>query len=244
MRHVIFVIFFVIYSLFIGLMLPVFYLYEKRGLLNKKRDLSFRINQHFSKLIVQFSGCDLEVIGKEHIPQDEAVLFVGNHQSYLDIPFLVYALEQPIGFVAKKELAKIPIIGRWIYYTDSVFIDRKDIRQSLRAINEAADTIKSGHSMVIFPEGTRSKSDELAPFKPGSLKLAQKAKVSVIPVTTIDSYRLYEANGSRIKPGKVRIVINPPLSSTKEEGNKTIDNTMAVYQTIKRQLNEYKIKKH
>jgi len=241
MTHIIFVIFFVSYMLFIALTFPIHYYYEKKGPKDKKRNLVYKINRSLSRNIVRFSGCDLEIIGEENIPKDQAALYVSNHQSYLDIPILVYVLNQPIGFVAKKELAKVPIIGKWIHFTESVFIDRKDIRQSLRAINEASKKIKDHHSMVIFPEGTRSKSSEMNPFKPGSLKIAEKAKSLVVPVTVIDTYRLYEANNSRIRPGKVRVIISKPLPPQEKGQEKSSDNTLEVLHTIQENLEKYQI---
>ncbi|NBG87030.1 lysophospholipid acyltransferase family protein [Isachenkonia alkalipeptolytica] len=240
MTHIFFVIFFVSYMLFIALTFPLHYYYGKKGPKDKKRNLVYKINRSLSKNIVRFSGCDLEIIGKENIP-DQAALYVSNHQSYMDIPLLVHVLDQPLGFVAKKELRKVPIIGKWIYFTESVFIDRKDIRQSLRAINDASKKIKDGHSMVIFPEGTRSKSSEMNPFKPGSLKIAEKAKSYVVPVTIIDSYKLYEGNKSRVRPAKVKIVISKPLPPQEKGQEKTSDNTVTVLNTLKENLKEHQI---
>lgn len=241
MTHILFAIFFVSYMLFIALTFPIHYYYEKKGPQDKKRNLVYKINRVLSRNIVRFSRCDLEIIGEENIPKDQAALYVSNHQSYLDIPLLVYALNQPLGFVAKMELSKVPIIGKWIYFTESVFIDRKDIRQSLKAINEASKKIKDQHSMVIFPEGTRSKNTTMNPFKPGSLKIAEKAKSLVVPVTIINSYKLYEANNNRIRPAKVRIVVSKPLTPQEKGQEKSSDNTVMVLNTIQENLQKYEI---
>ena len=238
MTHIFFVIFFITYMLFVALTFPIHYYYERKGPKDKKRGLVYKINKNLSKNIVRFSGCDLKVIGQENIP-DQAALYVSNHQSYLDIPILVHVLNQPLGFVAKKELRKVPIIGKWIYFTESVFIDRKNIRQSLRAINDASKKIQDQHSMVIFPEGTRSKSSEMSPFKPGSLKIAEKAKSYVVPVTIIDSYKLYEGNGGRIRPAKVTVVISKPLAPKEKGQEKTSDNTVTVQKTIENTLQKH-----
>ncbi len=241
MTHIFFVIFFISYMLFIALTFPIHYYYEKKGPQDKKRNLVYRINRSLSRNIVRFSRCDLEIIGEENIPKNQAALYVSNHQSYLDIPLLVYVLNQPLGFVAKKELRKVPVIGKWIHFTESVFIDRQDIRQSLRAINEASKKIKDHHSMVIFPEGTRSKTSEMNPFKPGSLKIAEKAESLVVPVTVIDSYKLYEANNGRIQPAKVRVVISKPLPPQEKGQEKSSDNTVKVLNTIQENLQKYQM---
>lgn len=238
MTHIFFVIFFISYMLFVALTFPIHYYYERKGPKDKRRRLVYKINKNLSKNIVRFSGCDLEIIGQENIP-DQAALYVSNHQSYLDIPLLVHVLDQPLGFVAKKELRRVPVIGKWIYFTESVFIDRKDIRQSLRAINDASKKIKDQHSMVIFPEGTRSKTSEMNPFKPGSLKIAEKAKAYVVPVTIVDSYKLYEGNKSRIRPAKVTVVIAKPIEPKEKGQEKSSDNTVKVLNTIKENLEKY-----
>lgn len=91
-------------------------------------------------------------------------------------------IEKPKAFIAKIELLKLPLLRTWMIHLKCVFMDRSDIRQSLKVINQAADHLKEGYSMIIFPEGTRSKNETFGEFKPGSLKLALKAGVPIVPV--------------------------------------------------------------
>jgi len=119
-----------------------------------------------------------------------------------------------------------------------VFMDRSDIRQSLKVINQAADYLKEGYSMVIFPEGSRSKGETLGEFKPGSLKLAVKAEVPIVPITIRGSYKILEQNGFMIKPAHVEISILDPIPTaglTKEQATelpekvrKIIDDSLAL----------------
>jgi len=111
----------------------------------------------WARNIINFGGIKVTVTGGENVPKDSGVLFVGNHQSNLDIPILIGFINKPKGFIAKVELAKIPILSVWMKYMGCIFLDRKDVRQSLKAINQGAELLKKGHSLVIFPEGTRSK---------------------------------------------------------------------------------------
>ena len=160
------------------------------------------------------SGAKVKIYGKENIPKDEAVLFVGNHQSNFDIPLLLSSIDVPRGFIAKKELEKWPIISMWMRYINCIFMDRSNIRKSAEAIVQGIQILKKGYSMVIFPEGTRSKGKKVAEFKAGSFKLALKSKVKIIPVTINGSYKLLEANGGKIRPADVEVYFHKPIDVT------------------------------
>ena len=134
------------------------------------------------------------VTGLEKVPK-EPVLFVSNHQSYADIPLFVAAIDRQIGFIAKAELSRIPIFGSWIRAVRSVFIERDDARASLKAIEQGTEYLNLGYTMGVFSEGTRSRGPKLQEFKKGSLRLAVKSGVKVVPVAINGSYRSYEEKG-------------------------------------------------
>ena len=115
---------------------------------------------HWSRRILKITGVQLTVTGLENIPKDSACVFVGNHRSYYDIPLLLAALDAPHGILAKEELEKIPLLNRWMKLLGCVFVQRDDIRASVRALNDATAIVESGRSFVIFPEGTRYKGEE------------------------------------------------------------------------------------
>ncbi len=209
----------------------------KKGLIVEKRNYAYKIAQQWAKNLIFLTGSKVKIIGLENIPTHGAVLFASNHQGNFDIPLLLSNLPCPVGFVAKIELKKLPIVSTWMKLLECVFIDRKDIRQSLRTISEATEILKSGQSMVIFPEGTRSKSHEMDAFKPGSLKLATKAGVPVIPVTISGSYKIMESNNNKIKPAHVKIIISKPINPT--ELDKSTDLTVTVFNSIKENLKKY-----
>ena len=132
---------------------------------------------------IKDSGAEIKVYGKENIPKDKTVLFVSNHQSDFDIAiFLSMLPEKKEGFVAKVELEKIPFLSSWMKRIHCIFLDRKDIKQSAKTILEGIRILKSGHSMVVFPEGTRSKGEQMGEFKAGSFKLATKSKFLLFPL--------------------------------------------------------------
>lgn len=174
----------------------------------------------WARSLVKIAGVTVETTGEENIPHEGSVLFVSNHQGNFDIPILMGYIEKPKAFIAKIELLKVPLLRTWMTHLKCVFMDRSDIRQSLKVINQAADHLKEGYSMVIFPEGTRSKNKTLGKFKPGSLKLAFKAGVPIVPIAIQGSYKIMEQNGFIIQPSHVEITIFDPIYTaglTKEQ---------------------------
>jgi 1-acyl-sn-glycerol-3-phosphate acyltransferase len=172
---------------------------------------AMKIARFWARSIIKAIGARMHITGLEHVQADETVLFVSNHQSDFDIlVFLAYA-PMPVGFVAKIEMLKVPLLRTWIDLIGSVFINRSDIRQSAKMILLAIEKLRGGHSMVIFPEGTRSKSNYMLPFKPGSFKLATKPGVPVVPVTISGSYMVLEGNNYLIAPADVYVTFHPAV---------------------------------
>ena len=132
--------------------------------------------------VFDLTGSTLTVKGLENIPE-ETCLFAGNHLSYLDIIVLEKVLPEgkKAGFIAKDSLKKIPGLSAWMELIRCIFLNRSDAKEGLKSILKGADYLKEGYNMVIFPEGTRCKEGQLGEFKPASLKMAQKAKVPVVP---------------------------------------------------------------
>ena len=161
--------------------------------------------------MMRLSGARITVTGEEYLKEGETYLFVSNHQSNFDIPLLLSAIRCPKGFIAKKELGNIPILTFWMKKIHCVFMDRDNIRKSAEAIVKGIQILKAGHSMVIFPEGTRSKGGPVKEFKAGSFKLALKSKVKIIPVTIDGSYKLLDANGGKIKAADVAVTLHEPI---------------------------------
>ena len=185
---------------------------NKAGKNKEKLELIDRFILKCTKKLVEISGADVTVTGTENVPSDEPVLYVSNHQGNMDIPLLFSTAPQTMAFVAKKEMEKIPLLGYWMKERGCVFIDRENARISLKAINEAIQNLKLGHSMAVFPEGTRSKSSQVGDFKAGSLRIAIKSGVKVIPVSIKDSYKLIGKKGKNT-PAKVSVHYSEPIDS-------------------------------
>ena len=155
----------------------------------------------WSRRILKKWNWEINAIGVEKLPDKGPVVFISNHQGFADVLPFMNIVPFQCGFIAKKELKKIPHFSKWITRIRGIFIDRSDVRASLKTIAEGADYLKQGFSMVIFPEGTRSKDEDhtLGDFHAGSFKLATKAKVPIVPVTINGSYRCFEETGVMVK---------------------------------------------
>lgn len=163
----------------------------------------------WARATLKIADVKVNVIGKERIPEG-ACVFVGNHQSNFDIPVLVASANRSIGFIAKKELLKVPVVGYWLQQVHSVTIDRENVREAINVINLGVENIKKGYSMGIFPEGTRAKDGKIKEFKKGSLKLATKANAPIVPVTIDGTYRAYEEE-KKFKAAEVTITFGEPI---------------------------------
>ena len=205
---------------------------DKAGKNQDKLKLMDKIILKCTKNLVKISGAELIVTGTENIPLNEPVLYVSNHQGNMDIPILYSTAPQTMAFVAKKEMEKIPMLGYWMKQRGCVFIDRDNARSSLKSINQAIEGLKSGNSIAVFPEGTRSKGPEIGCFKPGSLRIAIKAGVKVIPVTLKDSYKLIGKKG-KYKPGKVFVHYSDPIDS------RNFKDTNELATAVLTQINKY-----
>lgn len=216
------IIWFIYFGMSLILLIPsmvrVKYL-ENRGMLEEKDKFTDRTVKRWATNLLRLSGCEVEVEGEENIPKDKNVLFVSNHQSNFDIPALVRHLEKPKGFIAKKELGKVPQLSSWMKAMNCVFMDRDNPRESIRAIKEGIALLKEGYSLVLFPEGTRSNDGTLGEFKAGGLRLATKSKVDIIPITINGTKDIMKKDSLIITPAKVKIIVSPPIKTADYEGD-------------------------
>lgn len=186
--------------------------YLENGKIVEKDQLIQQEVQNWSRALLKAAGAQVELEGMENIP-DVPCVFVSNHQGNFDIPLLLGHLDKPHGIVAKVELEKLPLIRSWMKYLNCVFIDRNNARNSMEGMKKSIEHVKNGYSMIIFPEGTRSKGKPIAEFKSGAFMVATKTKAPIVPIRIEGSYKLMEGNGNFIKPAKVRIKVLPPIST-------------------------------
>lgn len=160
---------------------------------------------HWAPGILWICGVRLKVFGADYLDRTASYVFVSNHQSYLDIPFLFRAIPVNLYFVAKKELKKIPFLGWYMLATGMIFIDRSNRLKSVESLRKAARLIHDGKSVIMFPEGTRSRDGQLAAFKKGPFMLARQADVAVVPVGIYEPEGHFRLSGFRSTPIEVHI---------------------------------------
>jgi len=188
---------------------------RKKGDINRHEEIALPIIQNWARHLLKAAGAKVTVIGKENLPDENTpAIFVANHQGYFDIPISIACLGKAKGLVSKKEIKKIPLIRSWMEELGCVFLDRENLRASMAALNEASDRVAQGHSMVIFPEGTRSKTGAVGEFKAGAFRIAQKNKTPVVPVFYDGTRQLWESNGYKIRPHEVVVNILPPIDTS------------------------------
>lgn len=232
-RFILIVIFVVSFLIFFSPVMFVLWLISKKKPSIKDKASRAIIYRAFG--VVRFiAGTKLVVLGKNNIPTDSAVLYVGNHRSYFDIILSYISVPGITGFIAKKEMNRYPLLRGWMRYIHCLFLDRDDIRQGMQTILTGIEKVKSGISIFVFPEGTRNKSDdEFLPFKAGSLKIAEKSGCPIVPVAINNSDEVFEKHLPRIYKTTVVIEFAPPIypNQLDKEARKELPET--VVNTIK-----------
>lgn len=199
---------------YVVMLVPKMLIFQRNIKLGKESDLpkTKAVVAVWARRLMRLAGGKVTVVGLENIPKDMPVLFVGNHSGYFDIPLLLGYLDNVHPIVAKKEIAKMPLINRWMRLFNCLFIDRKNPRQSVSTLNEAAQLIEQGHSVSIFPEGTRAKDGKVGEFKSGAFKIAAKANAPIVPIAIKGTRDLMENNNYFIHPATVKMVVLPPVN--------------------------------
>jgi 1-acyl-sn-glycerol-3-phosphate acyltransferase len=171
-------------------------------------------SKDWSRDILRAAGTPVIVDGLENIPPDQPVIYASNHSSMFDIWALSATLPDSVRFVAKKELFKIPLLGPAMRSAGHIPIDREARKKAFEAYKEAALTIKRGVTPVVFPEGTRSRTGELLPFKNAPFGLAIAAQVPVVPIYVHHTFEILPKGAWRLRPRPIRLMIGKPISTT------------------------------
>jgi 1-acyl-sn-glycerol-3-phosphate acyltransferase len=167
------------------------------------------------RCITVLSGVKLTVKGQDKIPKDQSVLYIANHRSFFDIVVTYPLFPNLTGFIAKDILRRIPAFGLWMKRVHCLFLDRKDLKRGLKTILDAIEKVKSGISIVIFPEGTRNRQPDptsLLPFRDGSFKIAQKAGCPIVPIAIIGTEKAFETHIPWIRSTAVTVVFGDPIT--------------------------------
>ncbi|WP_100331345.1 lysophospholipid acyltransferase family protein [Bacillus xiapuensis] len=167
--------------------------------------------KRWARSVVRQTGSGVSISGQEHLPEG-AVLFVSNHEGDFDVPALLGYIEKPFGFISKVEMKKVPIIRDWMEALHCIYINRENRRDAVKMLRDGIQILKSGHSLLIFPEGTRSKGGELKPFKSGAFRMAKEARIPIVPIAIKGTSHIFEKNNrKKLTPAQIVIEILPAL---------------------------------
>ena len=181
-----------------------------------RRRAFYTVGPMFARGMAWFCHIPFTLQGWERLPEAiregrQSVIFMSNHESQMDPPVLVAALPIPAVFIAKKELQYVPFIGWAGWAAGVIFIDRGNRERAIRSIRDAAQQIRGGKNVVIFPEGTRSRSGQMLPFKKGGFALAIEADVPIVPMATVGGFRVLASGSLRIRPGRYKLLMGEPV---------------------------------
>ncbi len=176
-------------------------------------NMAHRVARFWGGWILTISGIRVKVRGMHHIQAHRNYIYMSNHQSNFDIPVLLAHLPVQFRWLAKAELFRIPIFGLAMRRVGYISIDRSDRRLAFASLRQAAETIRNGVSVLIFPEGTRSRDGRIGSFKKGGFVMAIDAQVPIVPVTVHGTWEIMPKARWRIVPGTVGIDIGPPVQT-------------------------------
>jgi 1-acyl-sn-glycerol-3-phosphate acyltransferase len=179
----------------------------------KAKNLLYVLGHGGVWLALKTAGIRYTVIGKENVPAQRAVVFCANHQSNVDPPVLFETLHRRLHILYKAELRKLPVLGRVFEVGGFVAVQRDNRDAAFASIERAAASIRQGNSFLIFPEGTRSKNDELLPFKKGGLVMALRAQAPIVPVAVMGGRAAMQKGSAVVRPVHVTVRIGEPIET-------------------------------
>jgi 1-acyl-sn-glycerol-3-phosphate acyltransferase len=197
-------------------------------------DLLYIFGHGGVRLALVLTGIEYRLAGSRHLPHDRAAVYCCNHQSNVDPPILYTALHPRLHILYKQEIDRIPVLARAFRMGGFIPIDRRRKESAMRSIEAGARSLQSGNSFLIFPEGTRSRDDEMLPFKKGGFIMAIKAGAPIVPVA-IQGGRAAMRKGSWIiRPATVSIRIGQPI----ETAGLTLDERDELIERVRHEIKE------
>ena len=170
-----------------------------------------KIANLWAKILLLICNTKVEIIGKENILRGKPQIFMANHQSDFDILIVLAHIPGQFRWLVKKELFHIPVFGAAMKSAGYIELDRNNREKAMQSLDQAALSIREGKSIMAFPEGTRSRLGEIKPFKQGTFYLAIKSGVPIVPISIIGSGEIMPKRSLKIKPGKIKLVIDKPI---------------------------------
>ena len=191
----------------------------------------------WARAMLAIAGTRLTVAGRRHTESNEPRFYMANHQSALDIPIVVVVTGGDALFFSKSSLFRIPIFGWILSRYGFVPIHRSPKRATVKALDRLVERLRrQPRSVAVFPEGTRSRDGQLSPFRQGTMKIATRAGLTVVPITIDGSVWVNHRDEFRLRPGPVRVTFEEPISARKVAAMTPIELNDRVRGAIERRL--------
>jgi 1-acyl-sn-glycerol-3-phosphate acyltransferase len=188
---------------------------------DKGHKLFYKHGLHYAETILRIANITLIVEGREHLQEGETYVFVANHVSIFDIPAIWVATAPSLGgrirIIYKRTLELIPFLGWELMASPFIPIQREKMRRSVESITSAVAAIQEGSSVIIFAEGTRSRSGRLKEFKRGGFHLAARARKPLVPVAIVDAHKILRADSVELQQGTIRVIIGKPVPPPEQD---------------------------
>lgn len=181
------------------------------GFIPPRGDWTLRGSRLWARIILAAAGVRVRVEGRELVPRDTAVVFMANHESWLDIPVLLATIPIQVRFLAKKSLFSIPFFGWAISSMGFIPVDRKNRREAIKSFEQAAQRIRAGRSVLVFPEETRTPDGNLLPFQRGGFLIAIKSGLPIVPVGLDGPRRCLPKYSYLLRPGTITVRFGEPI---------------------------------
>jgi 1-acyl-sn-glycerol-3-phosphate acyltransferase len=176
------------------------------------------IGRTWAKLSLRIFGVHVHLIGLENLEKGKTYVYVSNHASMFDIPAVIGSIPEEVRIVYKKELSYVPIWGWALAVGHYISIDRLSAKDAMKSLDDAAEKIRQGASVLLFAEGTRTRDGKLQPFKRGAFSLAAKSGIPVVPLTINNSFNIMPKGSLRVRPADISLTVDKPIPTTSIDG--------------------------
>jgi 1-acyl-sn-glycerol-3-phosphate acyltransferase len=176
------------------------------------------LGRTWAQFALRLFGVEVHLSGAEHLERGATYVYVSNHASMFDIPAVMASIPDDIRIVFKKELSYVPIWGWALAFGPYISIDRFSAKDAMKSLDEAAEKMRHGASVLLFAEGTRTRDGKLLPFKRGAFSLAARSGIPIVPLTINNSYKILPKGSLRIRPADISLVLDRPILTSGADG--------------------------